>query len=273
MQNTAQTDLAAALAVHFHPLTCAESELPFAWRAEVTGSNGWTIDGALGVLKPAEADALACYCASLAIRQAVARGLGRTEALLILPVSAVCAASSQVTGEIVHTAKAQGLPIDRIIVEISGGARDCLESAERLAEACTLDGLAIALGDFAADRVGLNLLTRFKPRFARLDRGLVRTIGSSDSRRLIVESALRLARSLGTTLVAPAAETQDERDTLRRIGIAHAERSTALWPLPSAVAPRRAPRTIPIGTQRDASIVRRAAPAGSFATFEALVAA
>jgi EAL domain-containing protein (putative c-di-GMP-specific phosphodiesterase class I) len=274
MTTAAQTDLAAALTVTFHPLVRAESERPFAWRAEVTGANGWRLDAVLGLLAPAEADALACYCATLAIGQAVARGLTRTEALLIVPVPSVCATTGQAIFDIVAAAQHHGLPADRIVVEISADERVCPEAAERLAEACALDGLSVAFGSFASGPVSLNLLARFKPRFVLLARALARNIGGSDSRRSIVEGTLRLAGQLGTTVIAPAAESEDEREALCRLGISHRERgTTAPRALPSAVAPRRAPRTVPLGTQRDASLARRTVPVGSFAAFETLVSA
>jgi EAL domain-containing protein (putative c-di-GMP-specific phosphodiesterase class I) len=273
MPTATQTDLAAALTVKFHPLVRGDSELPFAWRAEVIGVNGWTLHGVLGLLPPAEADALACYCAALAIGKAVARGLTRTEALLILPVPPVCALSGQAIFDIVAAAQHHGLPTDRIVVEISADERICPESADRLAEACALDGLPVALGAFASGRVGLGLLTRFKPRFALLAPSLVRNIGGSDSRRSMVEGTLRLAGSLGTTVVAPAAESADECEALRRIGVIHRERGNVLRQLPAAVAPRRAPRTAPVGTQRDAHAPRRTVQPGSFAAFETVVSA
>lgn len=264
-------DLATALAITFHPLVRAESERAFAWRAEVTGKNGWTIDSVLDILDPAERDALDGFCAALAVTQAVSRGLSRTEALLIVPVHAGCETPDKLLGELIATAARHGLPASRIVIEISADERGDLEAAERLAEACAIEGLAVTLGRFVSGRVGVNLLARFKPRYVRLDRSLVRNIGASDSRRHIVEGALRLAQSLGTTVVAIAPETQDEHDTLRRIGVTHMERGSALRPLPSAVAPRRAPRSIPLAPQRDAST--RRTPVASFAAFEAVVSA
>lgn len=70
--NAAQNDLAAALAITFHPLVRGDSERAFAWRAEVTGKNGWTIDGVMGILAPEERDALDGFCATLAVTQAAA---------------------------------------------------------------------------------------------------------------------------------------------------------------------------------------------------------
>ncbi len=270
MKNAAQQDLVSAFAIRFDPLVRAESDLPFAWRAVVTGRNGWTLNAVLGILAPAERDALDAFCATLAVTQAAARGVARTEALLIVPVHAGCEAPDQILGLVAETARRHGLDATRIVIEISADERGDLESAERLAEACAIEGLAISLGDFTSGRVGVNLLARFKPRLVRLDRSLVRNIGGSDSRRLVVEGALRLARSFGTAVVAPAAETQDEHDTLRRIGVSHRERGAALRPLPSAVPPRRAPRTEPLAPQRDVSM-RRIPPAGSFAAFESMV--
>lgn len=251
------------LTVAFQPLLHAATELPFAWAAVARGMDGATFEGLSVGLGLDDRLTLDCRRAALAVRRAVAAGFVQSGALLFVPVSAACPVPDRVLAELLAAAQAHGLPADRILVEVNADERGSLEAAERLAEACAIEGLAIALGAYTGGHVGLNLLTRFKPRFVRLGRSLVRNVDCSDSRRVIVESTLRLARSLDSTLVAPAAETEGELRELRRIGIAHIQRGAAPRPLPSAVAPRRGPRTIPLGTQRDASAHRRLPPVES----------
>ena len=269
---TAAADTAkpAGLSITLQPLVHSGSDMPFAWRAKLS-SNGLAFDALLGGLAPDERQMLDCARAELAVRAAVAKGILRTESLLLFPVNAACGNPDVTLGHLLRSAKAHGLPAARILIEVSADERGSLEAAERLAEACALYGLAVALGAFAAGHVGLNLLSRFKPPFLTLDGALVRNIECSDSRALIVQGALRLARSLGTTVIAPAVETQGAMDTLTRIGVAHFQRGPALRPLPSAAVPRRAPRTMPGGASRDLLTHRRQPAPGTFATMEMAV--
>ena len=272
MFNDADSAQPPGLSIHLNTLVHGCTDLPFAWRAGVS-CRGMGFEALLGGLAPNERQMLDCARAELAVGAAVLKGLLRTDALLIVPVNAACGAPDVTLAHLLRAAAAHDVPAARILIEVSADERGNLEAAERLAEACAIEGLAVILGAFAAGHVGLNLLARFKPPFLTLDAALVRNIESSDSRALIVQGALRLARSLGTTMIAPAVETQAARDLLTRIGIAHFERGPALRPLPSAVAPRRAPRTAPVGTQRDLLTHRRPAAPGTFATMEMAVQA
>lgn len=269
---TAATDTSAShgLSILLQPMVRGGTDMPFAWRAKLS-SNGMAFEALLGGLAPNERQMLDCARAELAVAAAVSKGLLRTEALLIVPVNAVCGAPDVTLAHLLRTARAHGLPAGRILVEVSADERGNLEAAERLAEACAVEGLAITLGAFAAGRVGLNLLSRFKPPFLTLDATLIRNIESSDSRRSMVEGSLRLARSFGTIVVASPVETQGALDTLTHMGVTHFQRGPALRPLPSAVAPRRAPRTVPVGTSRDLMTHRHHPIPGTFATMEMAV--
>jgi len=264
------TNASHGLSILLQPLVHGGTDMPFAWRARLS-SNGLAFEALLGGLAPNERQMLDCARAELAVAAAVAKGLLRTEALLVVPVNAACGAPDVTLSHLLRAARAHGLSPRRILVEVSADERGNLEAAERLAEACALDGIAITLGAFAAGRVGLNLLLRFKPPFLTLDSALVRNIESSDSRRSMVEGSLRLARGFGTIVIASPVETQGAFDTLTRMGVAHFQRGPALRPLPSAVAPRRAPRTAPVATQRDLLTHRRQPAPGSFAMMELAV--
>lgn len=267
MLHAANTAASPGLSILLQPLVHSGSDMPFAWRAKLS-SNGLAFEALLGGLAPDERQMLDCARAELAVRAAVSKGILRTEALLVVPVNAACGAPDVTLTHLLRAAKAYGLPAARILIEVSADERGSLEAAERLAEACAIEGLAVTLGAFAAGHVGLNLLSRFKPAFLTLDAALVRNIEGSDSRGLMVQGTLRLARSLGTVVIGPAVETQGALDTLVRMGVAHFQRGAALRPLPSAVAPRRAPRTIPAAPQRDLMTHRRQPMPGTFAMME-----
>lgn len=282
MHNAAATDHptnAVWLSAGFQPMVHGATDLPFAWRSAVT-IDGIAFEAILGGLGHDIRQAIDGERAELSIREAVAKGIMRTDALLIVPVNAACGSPDVTLARLLRAAAAHGLPTERLVVEICADERGDLEAAERLAEACALDGLRVSLGAFAAGHVGLNLMARFKPLFVALDAGLVRNIEGSASRCSMVEGTLRLSRSTGTTVIAPAIDTQAALDTLRRLGVMHFRRGPALRPLPSAVVPRRAPRTAPVGTQRDLATHRRAptpqqqpvAP-GTFASLETLIRA
>ena len=272
LKAAANTMKPAGLSITLQPLVHGGSDVPFAWRGQVS-SNGLAFEALLGGLAPNERQMLDCARAELAVAAAVAKGILRTESLLIVPVNAACGAPDITLAHLLRTARAHGLPAARILIEVSADERGNLEAAERLAEACAIEGLAISLGAFASGHVGLNLAARFKPAFLTLDAALVRNIESSDSRGLIVQGTLRLARGLGTTVIAPPLETQGALDTLTRIGVAHFQRGPTLRPLPSAVAPRRAPRTLPAAPQRDLMTHRRQPAPGTFAMMELAVQA
>jgi EAL domain-containing protein (putative c-di-GMP-specific phosphodiesterase class I) len=243
------------LSVAFQPMLHGESI--FAFRAEVTGPGGRAFESVLGALAPEKRHALDCRRAALAIRQAVAAGIVQAEALLLLPVNAATATPDLLIGDLIAAAESNGLPADRLVLEISADERGNLATATDFAERCADAGVSIALSAFASGPVGLNLLARLAPRFVTLDRSLVRNIDRSESLRLIVDGALRLARRRGVVIVAPLTETRGELATLQRIGIAHLQGGWINVEPQRRIAPRREPRTQPVATQRDLQTHRR----------------
>ena len=80
-------------------------------------------------------------------------------------------------------------------------------------------GFATAIDDFGAGHAGLGLLAQFQTDFIKLDMDLVRGLDTSVLRKLIVEGVLRLATSLGITVIAEGVETVGEHEVLRAIGV------------------------------------------------------
>lgn len=243
------------LSVAFQPML--HGEAIFAFRAEVTGPGGRAFEAVLGALAPEKRHALDCRRAALAIRQAIIAGIVQSEALLLLPVNAASATPEALIRDLMTAAHDNGLPADRLVLEISADERGNLGASARFAQLCTEAGISIALSSFASGPLGLNLLAKFAPRFVTLDRSLVRNIDRSESLRLIVDGALRLAKRRGVVIVAPLTETRGELATLQRIGIAHLQGGWINVEPQRRIAPRREPRTQPVATQRDLQTHRR----------------
>ncbi|MDF7773812.1 EAL domain-containing protein [Sphingomonas sp. AOB5] len=256
VSSTPASSVIVELSIAFQPML--HGERIFAFRAEVTGPGGRAFEAVLGALAPEKRHALDCRRAALALRQAIAAGIVQSDALLLLPVNAASATPEALIADLLAAARDSGFPADRLVLEISADERGNLAPATRFAELCAEAGISIALSSFASGPVGLNLLAKFAPRFVTLDRSLVRNIDRSESLRLIVDGALRLARRRGVVMVAPLTETRGELAALLRIGVEHLQGGWInVEPAQRRIAPRREPRTLPLGTQRDLLTHRR----------------
>jgi EAL domain-containing protein (putative c-di-GMP-specific phosphodiesterase class I) len=80
-------------------------------------------------------------------------------------------------------------------------------------------GFGTAIDDFGAGHAGLGLLAKFQTDYIKLDMDLIRGIEQSMPRRMIVEGVIRIAQSLGITVIAEGIETLAEYDVLRALGV------------------------------------------------------
>lgn len=241
----------------FQPMIAAGMTRPYAWKAVTTTRDGRSFSAVAATLPIERRTDLEALRITLAIEAADAAGLGPSDALIAVPVSAGGGMAGQLLAHLLQTARTHGLGTDRLVVEINADERGDFDAAARLADACARRGLSVALDRFAAGPLALKLLARTRARFVKLDPALVRNIDASASRRLIVEGVMRLARRMGATVVARGADSRGEHAMLREIGIRHFEMEPSA-PLPQA--PRRAPRTAP-PTHRRLAHHERAAPA------------
>jgi PAS domain S-box-containing protein len=85
-------------------------------------------------------------------------------------------------------------------------------------------GLDVAV-DWAVDDAGagyasLRHIIELRPRYVKLDRGLVAGIGVDPIRQALVAGMLHFATAIGVELIAEGVETEAERITLRELGVA-----------------------------------------------------
>jgi EAL domain-containing protein (putative c-di-GMP-specific phosphodiesterase class I) len=79
-------------------------------------------------------------------------------------------------------------------------------------------GFKVALDDLGSGYSSLNLLSRIRPDYVKLDAELVRGVDQDPYRAGILSHLLQLARNLGVQSVAEGVETQQEWDWVRAHG-------------------------------------------------------
>lgn len=248
-----------ALRVTFQPMTATGVRQPFAYAALATAPEDRSFAAALSALPLEQRPALEASRIAVTLEAAVAAGLRDSDALLAVPIGAGAGMAEPLLSHLFRTALAYRFPLERIVVEINVDERGDLNCAAALARVCTGRGIAIAFDGFAAGPIALKLLGSFTPRYVKLDPALVRNIDASPSRRLIAQGVMRLARSMGVTVVARGAESAGECSVLAAIGVRHVQSERPLA-LPQAGVPRREARSLQPTHRRLAHHQRAAVP-------------
>ena len=205
----------------FQPIVDIETGRPFAYEALVRGADGAGAAAVLAQVTPDNRYAFDQQCRVAAIEGAVAAGILDGDARLsinFLPNAVYSPlACIQLT---LRTARATGLPTDRLIFEFTEN-EEMTDTAhvKTIVESYAAMGFGTAVDDFGAGHAGLALLARFQTDFLKLDMDLIRDIDTSLPRRMIVEGVVRIARSLGITVIAEGVETIAEYAVLRGLGI------------------------------------------------------
>ncbi|MEN2784839.1 EAL domain-containing protein [Sphingomonas qilianensis] len=205
----------------FQPIVDITTGRPWAYEALVRGADGASAASVLDQVTDDNRYAFDQRCRVAAIERAVAAGIVDTGALLsinFLPNAVYSpAACIQLT---LRTAKATGLPLDRLMFEFTEQERmDDPEHVQRIVDSYRAMGFTTAIDDFGAGHAGLGLLARFQPDVIKLDMELLRGIDISLPRRMIVEAVVGLAARLGIRIVAEGIETRAELDAVRSIGV------------------------------------------------------
>jgi len=80
-------------------------------------------------------------------------------------------------------------------------------------------GFTTAIDDFGAGHAGLGLLADFQPDLIKLDMHLIRGIGTSRARQIIIAGVMQIARDLAITVLAEGIETEAEFVMLKAAGV------------------------------------------------------
>lgn len=204
----------------FQPILDARRQEVYAHEALVRGVNGESAGKILGQVTEENRYWFDQQCRIRAIELAADLGLQQRLSINFLP-NAVYepAACIRMT---VETARRVGLPLDRIIFEVTEGEQ-VVDHDKLIAiiRAYKEFGLLTAIDDFGAGYSGLNLLADFQPDIIKLDMALTRNIDSDRVRRSIVAGILTVCRELDIMVIAEGVETEAEYATLRELGVAY----------------------------------------------------
>ncbi|CAN5775847.1 hypothetical protein BH11PSE13_BH11PSE13_27390 [soil metagenome] len=127
-------------------------------------------------------------------------------------------ADSKIVGRVAHALSASGLPPACLQLEVteSLAAQDDTVRT-RLAELKEL-GLTLALDDFGTGYSSLASLHELPIDVVKIDRSFVSPIETSAHHRVLIESVVRVAQSLGMRTVAEGIETAGEASLLGALG-------------------------------------------------------
>lgn len=151
-------------------------------------------------------------------------GLGRDVALSINVHAATLSRDPEFLTHLGDTAAEHGIPLSSITLEISHKAP--LWEGESLASALDAArhiGIALALDDVGLGQGNFQMMLDCKPDFFKVDGYFVRGCAGDFHRQAILEAIVSLSRRFGAGVVAEAVETEDELQTLRRLGVGLAQ--------------------------------------------------
>jgi diguanylate cyclase (GGDEF)-like protein len=100
---------------------------------------------------------------------------------------------------------------ESVLVENAAAATRCLMRLRQL-------GLQLCIDDFGTGYSSLSYLHRLPIDLLKIDSSFVRTMGSDEKNRRIVETILLLGRNLGVEVVAEGVETAAQATALHRLG-------------------------------------------------------
>jgi EAL domain-containing protein (putative c-di-GMP-specific phosphodiesterase class I)/FixJ family two-component response regulator len=119
--------------------------------------------------------------------------------------------SGALVQEILDLLSRHALAAERVVFEITEGCVvDCLGPALAVLARLRLKGLGLSIDDYGTGFSSLSQLARIPFTELKIDRSFVRDAWRRDNLRVILQSALDLARSLGLVTVAEGIETLED---------------------------------------------------------------
>jgi EAL domain-containing protein (putative c-di-GMP-specific phosphodiesterase class I) len=214
-------DFEIPFAMAFQPIVDTTTGRPFAYEALIRGIGGESAYSVLSQVTKANRYSFDQACRVKAIETAMAAGIMDSNARLsinFLPNAVYSPmACIQLT---LRTARAEGLPIDRLIFEFTENEQmGSPEHVSGIIDTYKQIGFSVAIDDFGAGHSGLDRFVRFAPDEVKLDMELVRDIDTDPRRRAIVRAMVGMCAELDTLLIAEGIETAAEAATLNELGV------------------------------------------------------
>ncbi len=125
----------------------------------------------------------------------------------------------------------------RLVLEITEHERLVLDDSTR-ARLATLrsSGVRVAVDDAGSGYAGLEHILQVAPDVLKLDRALVQGIADDPARQAMCDAMVRFTARTGAVLVAEGIETEEDLQTVRYLGVRHAQGyflgRPEVWPEP-----------------------------------------
>ena len=171
---------------------------PESWLVEAA-KHGWLIDLELVALKAA-------------LRHA---SMLPSDAFLAVSISPETALSGRFRDLI------RGADQSRIALELNGYSADQLPTGAL--DELRADGVRVAIHHAGSGPLSLRHIVRLAPDLIKVDMSLLREMSADPTSHELVSSFIGLAFDIGAMVVADGVETEQEVETLRRLGIDHAQ--------------------------------------------------
>lgn len=120
--------------------------------------------------------------------------------------------------------KKTGIPHERIVFEVveSDDVKDA-DHLIRILDFYRRHGFHVAMDDLGAGYSSLNLLSKLRPDFIKLDMELVRCVDQDAYKAIIASNLIRLAQELGVGIIAEGVERPEEWRWLKKQGADYAQ--------------------------------------------------
>lgn len=206
------------LKMAFQPIVDVDARKVFAYEALVRGENGESAWSVLSAVAPEDMYSFDQTCRVLAIETAQRLGMDTYLSINFLP-NAVYEPATCIRLTLAAARKV-GFSPEKLIFEMTESEKISDPAhALRIIKDYQRRGFLTAIDDFGAGHSGLNLLAEFQPHIVKLDMALTRDIDKDRVRQAIVGGVIGTCRALGCRIVAEGVESQEELNTLRKMGI------------------------------------------------------
>lgn len=209
---------ASGVTTAFQPIWDIETTRPFGFEALARPFPEFGFAGPQEVFDVAERKRLLPELDRLCIRKALeaARNLPDDTLIFLNIAPASLASASFDAKEFVATVRAAGLSEHRIVVELTERRIDDTTVISDRAQALRALGVRLALDDTGSGHAGLDILSKVRFDFVKIDRILLTRAARDPSARGVVSGIIAIARETGSYLIAEGIETPELLDFVDR---------------------------------------------------------
>jgi len=169
-----------------------------------------------GLLRDLDARILRDACCSFSGWQSVQKGFNPR---LSINISAATLQDPTLIERVKESLVSSGLKARNLLLEVTESSLvKNVERAQHNILSLKKMGVKLAVDDFGTGYSSLRYLRQFPVSMLKIDRSFVSGLGQSYDDKVIVETILRMAASLGIQVVAEGVETEEQRAILSRMG-------------------------------------------------------